>query len=49
MAFIFGLPLRALRSGLVTDSRRAWVAAHRSPLLIATGALGVLVLLIATR
>jgi hypothetical protein len=46
LAFIFGLPLGKVWNALVTDSRRAWIAEHRDPLLIAVGSIAGLWLLI---
>ncbi len=48
IALIAGLPLRSLAHRVWTDSRRRWVAAHQRVLMIVTGALGMLVLLIAS-
>ena len=46
IAFLFGLPLGRLWQAIVTDSRRTWIAEHRSPLLIAIATVAGLFLLI---
>jgi hypothetical protein len=46
VAFIFGLPLGKVWRALVTDSRRAWIAEHRNPLLIADAVIAGLWLLL---
>jgi hypothetical protein len=48
LSFLFGLPLRHLAMKLWTDSRRTWVAAHQRVLMIVVGALGMVVLLVAS-
>jgi hypothetical protein len=46
VSFLLGLPLRRLWDALVTDSRRAWVAQQRKPLLIAVAVIAGFFLLI---
>jgi hypothetical protein len=48
LSFFAGLPLRALALKFWTDSRRLWVASHQRTLMIVAGAIGMLVLLIAS-
>ena len=46
MAFLFGLPLGRYWNRLVTDSRRAWIADHRNPLLLTIAGIAGIMLLI---
>ena len=45
VSFLLGLPLGRVWHAIVTDSRRAWIARHRNPLLIAVGVIAGIVLL----
>ena len=45
VSFLLGLPLGRVWNAIVTDSRRAWIAQHRNPLLIAVGVIAGIVLL----
>jgi hypothetical protein len=45
VTFVFGLPLRRYWDAIVTDSRRAWVAQKRTPLLLADAAIAGFVLI----
>jgi hypothetical protein len=46
VSFLFGLPLGALWSRLVTDSRRRWFALHRNALLLVVVGLGGMTLVV---
>jgi hypothetical protein len=46
VSFLFGLPLGALWSRLVTDSRRRWFALHRNALLLVVGGVGGMTLVV---
>jgi hypothetical protein len=48
LTFIAGLPLRRVAGSIWSDSRRTWVGAHQRILMATTGALGMLVLLLAS-
>jgi hypothetical protein len=45
-SFLFGLPLRRFWRALVTDSRRAWIAHHRTALLLVVAGIAGFMLLI---
>ena len=46
LSFLFGLPLGRYWNRLVTDSRRSWIADHRTPLLLTIAGIAGIMLLI---
>jgi hypothetical protein len=46
LSYVAGLPLQRLLASFVTSSRRRWIAAHRTALMLGVGGVGAFVLLV---